>query len=293
MVSKKTKATFAATRNEKFFDAFVIIILALSFLIWFFPLLYVLLASFTPYKDVLKGSLFIIPSAFTITGYHYIFNATNIFASFRTTLFITVVGTTLSMFVSTLLAFPLSNKELPGRGLILKLLVFTMYFSGGLIPTYMVVRGVGLQNTIWAMIIPGALSVYNMLLIKSYFESMPEGLIDAAIIDGCGPMRMLVQIVIPLSLAVLMSVMLFYMVGYWNTYYSYVYYCYDKSIRPLQVVLHEIIRKATGDTEAEEYIPTITVQMSAIVFSCIPIICVYPFLQKYFTKGVMLGAVKG
>ena len=104
---------------------------------------------------------------------------------------------------------------------------------------------------------------------------------------------MLVQIVIPLSLAVLMSVMLFYMVGYWNTYYSYVYYCYDKSIRPLQVVLHEIIRKATGDTEAEEYIPTITVQMSAIVFSCIPIICVYPFLQKYFTKGIMLGAIKG
>jgi putative aldouronate transport system permease protein len=247
----------------------------------------------TPYKDVVKGSLLIIPSSFTLTGYSYIFNSTNIFASFRTTLFITVIGTALSMTVSVLLAFPLSKKELPGRALLLKLLVFTMYFSGGLIPTYMVVKNVGLQNTVWAMIVPGALSVYNMLLIKSYFENMPAALLDAALIDGCGPMRTLIQIVLPLSLPVLMSVMLFYMVGYWNTYYSYVYYCYDKAIRPLQVVLHEIIRKATGDAEAEEYIPTVTVQMSAIVFACIPIICVYPFLQKYFTKGVMLGAVKG
>ena len=143
------------------------------------------------------------------------------------------------------------------------------------------------------MIIPGALSVYNMLLVKSYFESMPDGLMDAAIIDGCGPLRTLVRIVLPLSLPVIMSVTLFFMVDYWNSYYSYVYYCYDPDLRPLQVVLREIIKKATGDAEAEEYVPTITVQMSAIVFACIPIICVYPFLQKYFTKGVMLGAIKG
>ncbi|MBO4367870.1 MAG: carbohydrate ABC transporter permease [Clostridia bacterium] len=289
----KKNSLLSATASEKIFDTCVMVILAILFLLWFFPLLYVVLASVTPYKDVIKGSLLIIPSSITFTGYSYIFNSTNIFASFRNTLIITVCGTALSMTVSVLLAYPLSKKELPGRALLLKLLVFTMYFSGGLIPTYMVVRNVGLQNTIWAMIVPGALSVYNMLLIKSYFESLPAGLLDAAIIDGCGPMRTLIQIALPLSLPVLMSVMLFYMVGYWNTYYSYVYYCYDKSLRPLQVVLHEIIQRATGEAEAEEYIPTITVQMSAIVFACLPIICVYPFLQKYFTKGVMLGAIKG
>ena len=293
VTSKKRGGLFAASAGDRVFDACVLAILALCLIIWFFPLLYVLLASFTPYKDVVKGSLIIIPSSFTLTGYRYIFNSTNIFDSFRNTFIITAAGTALSMTVSILLAFPLSRKDLPGRALLLKLLVFTMYFSGGLIPTYMVVKNTGLQNTLWAMVIPGALSVYNMLLIKSYFESMPDGLLDAAIIDGCGPTRTLIQIVLPLSLPVLMSVMLFYMVGYWNTYYSYVYYCYDKSIRPLQVVLHEIIRKATGDAEAEEYVPTITVQMSAIVFACVPIICVYPFLQKYFTKGVMLGAIKG
>lgn len=283
----------SASVGEKVFDAFVYIILAVCFFLWFFPLLYVLLASFTPYKDVVKSSLLIIPSSFTLTGYKYIFNSTNIFQSFGNTAFITVTGTVLSMVFSTLMAFPLSKKDLPGRTLLLKLLVFTMYFSGGLIPTYMVVRNIGLLNTIWAMIIPGAIGTYNLLLIKSYFESMPDGLLDAAVIDGCGPMRTLVQIVVPLSLPVLMSVMLFYMVGYWNTYYPYVYYCYDQDLRPLQVVLREIIRKATGDAQAEEYVPTITVQMSAIVFACIPIICVYPFLQKYFTKGVMLGAIKG
>ena len=289
----KRRKLLSATAGEKVFDVFVYATLGLCFLLWFFPLIYVLLASFTPYKDVVKGSLLIIPSSFTLTGYEYIFNSTNIFKSFGNTLFITVVGTSLSMTVAILLAFPLSRKDLPGRSVLLKLLVFTMYFSGGLIPTYMVVRNLKLVNTIWAMIIPGALSVYNMLLVKSYFESMPDGLMDAAIIDGCGPLRTLVRIVLPLSLPVIMSVTLFFMVDYWNSYYSYVYYCYDPDLRPLQVVLREIIKKATGDAEAEEYVPTITVQMSAIVFACIHIICVYPFLQKYFTKGVMLGAIKG
>lgn len=290
---KKRGGLMSATMGEKVFDAFIYIILAVCFLIWLFPLLYVVLASVTPYKDVVRASLVIIPSEITFEGYRFIFENSNMVQAFGNTAFVTFVGTLLSMVLSILMAFPLSKKELPGRGVLLKLLVFTMYFSGGLIPTYMVVKNTGILNTIWAMIIPGAVSTYNLLLVKSYFESMPAGLLDAALIDGCSPMRTLVQIVLPLSLPVLMSVMLFYMVGYWNTYYAYIVYCYDMNLRPLQVVLRDIIQKATGETEAEGYIPTITVQMSAIVFSCIPIICVYPFLQKYFTKGVMLGAIKG
>lgn len=282
----KRRKLLSATAGEKVFDVFVYATLGLCFLLWFFPLIYVLLASFTPYKDVVKGSLLIIPSSFTLTGYEYIFNSTNIFKSFGNTLFITVVGTSLSMTVAILLAFPLSRKDLPGRSVLLKLLVFTMYFSGGLIPTYMVVRNLKLVNTIWAMIIPGALSVYNMLLVKSYFESMPDGLMDAAIIDGCGPLRTLVRIVLPLSLPVIMSVTLFFMVDYWNSYYSYVYYCYDPDLRPLQVVLREIIKKATGDAEAEEYVPTITVQMSAIGSRAFPSSAYTPSCRSTSPKGL-------
>lgn len=293
MKYSKKQGKISAATGEKVFDAFIYIILAVCFLLWLFPLLYVVLASVTPYEDVVKASLVIIPSRITMEGYRFIIDNSNMVQAFGNTTFITVVGTLVSMAVSILMAFPLSKKDLPGRGLILKLLVFTMYFSGGLIPTYLVVKNLGMTNTIWSMIIPGLVSTYNLLLIKSYFESMPAGLLDAALIDGCSPMRTLIQIVLPLSLPVLMSVMLFYMVGYWNTYYAYVIYCYDMDLRPLQVVLRDIISKATGETEAEGYIPTITVQMSAIVFACIPIICVYPFIQRHFTKGVMLGAIKG
>ena len=294
MVMKNTKRQgISAATGEKIFDAFIYITLAVCFLLWLFPLLYVVLASVTPYEDVVQASLVIIPSRITLEGYRFIIKGSNMLQAFSNTTFITVVGTAISMVVSILMAFPLSKKDLPGRALILKLLVFTMYFGGGLIPTYLVVRNLGMANTIWSMIIPGAVSTYNLLLIKSYFESMPSGLLDAALIDGCSPMRTLVQIVLPLSLPVLMSVTLFYMVGYWNTYYAYVIYCYDMDLRPLQVVLRDIISKVTGETEVEGYVPTITVQMSAIVFACLPIICVYPFIQKYFTKGVMLGAIKG
>lgn len=279
--------------SDRVVNVVVLILISVLFLIWFFPMLYVVLASVTPYEDVVKGGFFIIPSRPTFSAYRFLFDSTGIFGSFVTTVTITVVGTLLSMALSILMAFPLSKKGLPGRNLLTKLLVFTMYFSGGLIPTYMMVRNLKLLNTIWALIIPGCVSTYNMLLLRSYFANMPEELMEAAEVDGCGPFRTLVQIALPLSLPVTMSVMLFYMVSYWNTYYAYYYYCYDKALRPLQVVLMDLIRQATGEAEVDEFIPTITVQMSAVVFSCVPIVCVYPFIQKYFTTGIMLGAVKG
>lgn len=294
MVSRlPAKRKKQSTLSDRISNFIILLLITAMFIVWFFPLLYVVIASVTPYKDVVRGGLFIIPSEITLGGYTYIFKSTNILASFRTTLIVTVIGTFLSMTLSILLAYPLSKKTLPGRGMILKLLIFTMYFGGGLIPTYLTVRNTGMLNTIWAMIVPGCISTYNMLLIKSYFENMPDALFDAATVDGCGPTRTLFQIALPLALPVIMSVMLFYMVGYWNTYYAYVYYCWDVSLRPLQVVLRELIRQVTGEAAAEEYIPTITVQMSAVVFACIPIICVYPFIQRYFTQGIMLGAIKG
>lgn len=293
MVRAKTGNHIRETGSDRVINAAVLVLLAVLFVIWFFPMLYVVLASVTPYEDVVRAGLLILPSRPTFTAYSFLFSSTGIVGSFLVTLTVTVVGTLLSMALSILLAFPLSKKGLPGRALITKLLVFTMYFSGGLIPTYMMVRRLHLLNTIWALIIPGCVSTYNMLLLRSYFVSMPDELLEAAEVDGCRPLRTLVQIALPLSLPVTMSVMLFYMVAYWNTYYAYYYYCYDKALRPLQVVLMDLIRSATGEAEADEFVPTITVQMAAVVFSCVPIVCVYPFIQKYFTTGIMLGAVKG
>lgn len=281
------------SRGDRIVDAIVMVIILLVFIMWFFPLLYVALASVTPYVDVVRGGLLILPSSPTFEGYRYLFRATAMLKSFSNTLIITLVGTTISMALSVLLAYPLAKKDLPGRGMIAKLLIFTMYFGGGLIPTYLVVRQLGILNSLWAMIIPGCVSTYNMLLIRSYFANMPEEITEAALVDGCGPMKTLLRIALPLALPVIMSVMLFYMVSYWNTYYAYYYYCYDTNLRPLQVVLMDLIKQATGDSEADEYIPTITVQMSAVVFTCVPIIMVYPFIQRYFTQGIMLGAVKG
>ena len=293
MVRAKTGNRIRETGSDRVINAAVLVLLAVLFVIWFFPMLYVVLASVTPYEDVVRAGLLILPSRPTFTAYSFLFSSTGIVGSFLVTLTVTIVGTLLSMALSILLAFPLSKKGLPGRALITKLLVFTMYFSGGLIPTYMMVRRLHLLNTIWALIIPGCVSTYNMLLLRSYFVSMPDELLEAAEVDGCGPLRTLVQIALPLSLPVTMSVMLFYMVTYWNTYYASYYYCYDKALRPLQVVLMDLIRSATGEAEADEFVPTITVQMAAVVFSCVPIVCVYPFIQKYFTTGIMLGAVKG
>lgn len=281
------------SRSDRFTDVVVTVLLTLVFILWFFPMLYVVLASLTPYVDVVKGGLFILPSRPTFEGYAYLFRATGIIKSLLNTLGITVVGTVLSMALSVLMAFPLSRKDLPGRRLITKLTVFTMYFGGGLIPTYIVVKQLGILNSLWALVIPGLISTYNMLLIRSYFVNMPEEITEAAMVDGCGPTRTLIRIALPLAMPVVMSVMLFYMVAYWNTYYAYFYYCYDAGLRPLQVLLMDLIRQATGDLEADEYIPTITVQMSAVVFTCVPIVLVYPFIQRYFTQGIMLGAVKG
>lgn len=279
--------------GDKAFDVGIYIISGLIALLCLYPLYLVLINSFSDPFAVAKGEVVIIPKGFSFDAYKEAFKNGDIVRGYANSLFYLFFGVIINMVMTIPAAYALSKQHMKGRNAIMMMIVFTMYFSGGLIPTYLVVKNLGMTNTIWSMIIPGLISTYNLLLIKSYFESMPAGLLDAALIDGCSPMRTLIQIVLPLSLPVLMSVTLFYMVGYWNTYYAYVIYCYDMDLRPLQVVLRDIISKATGETEAEGYIPTITVQMSAIVFACIPIICVYPFIQKYFTKGVMLGAIKG
>lgn len=281
------------SRADKAFYAVNGVVMVLLFVLYAWPLWFVLIASVSDPNLVQAGEVLLWPKGFHLEGYKLIVEYKDILRGYFNSVVYTVAGTAINLVMTIFAAYPLSRKDFMPRKTLAALFIFTMYFSGGLIPTYMMVRRLHLLNTIWALIIPGCVSTYNMLLLRSYFVSMPDELLEAAEVDGCGPLRTLVQIALPLSLPVTMSVMLFYMVTYWNTYYAYYYYCYDKALRPLQVVLMDLIRSATGEAEADEFVPTITVQMAAVVFSCVPIVCVYPFIQKYFTTGIMLGAVKG
>lgn len=297
----KRRKLLSATAGEKVFDVFVYATLGLCFLLWFFPLIYVLLASFTPYKDVVKGSLLIIPSSFTLTGYEYIFNSTNIFKSFGNTLFIAVVGTSLSMTVAILLAFPLSRKDLPGRSVLLKLLVFTMYFSGGLIPTYMVVTGLGLYNSRLAMILPVLLSTYNMMICRSAMEAVPEDLFECASLEGANDFYMLTRIAVPLVKPTLAVLTLYYAVARYNDFFNAMLYLGKSELQPLQMFLRrililssaEVLQQAGTAGAAAAAQNTLKIRYVCIVLAAVPIFCITPFVQKYLVSGTMLGAVKG
>ncbi|KKI90587.1 ABC transporter permease [Bacillus sp. SA1-12] len=281
--------------EDRIFNAVIYLILGIVGIICVFPLLYVLAVSVTPYGEVLKnGGYIIIPKSFTLEAYHQLFSGNEIVKAFGITVFITVVGTLVNMFLTTFMAYPLSRKDLPGRNFFLFLVVFTLLFSGGIIPTYLVVRDTGLVDTVWAMIIPNAVGAFNLLIMKSFFENIPNELFDSARIDGAKEFRILFQIVMPLSLPVLLTVGLFYAVGHWNEFFQAVMYITDTELYPLQVVIRNILMQSTNPEQMlEEYVPTTTLQMAAVIVASLPIIVVYPFIQKHFTKGVMIGSIKG
>lgn len=272
------------------------IILAVVAIVSIFPLLFVVSMSLTPYEEVMRnGGFVIIPRSITLDGYKEVLNGEDIPNAFLVTVFLTTVGTLINLVLTMLAAYPLSKKKLPGRSGLLLLMLFTMLFNGGMIPTYLLVKDLGLLNSIWSMIIPGAISTFNLLIMKSFFENLPEELFESARIDGAKELRILLQLVIPLSLPVMMTIGLFYAVQHWNTLFSAILYVSDRSLFPLQVVLREILISAqTLDyAAAETTIPTETFKMSAVILSSLPIIIVYPFIQKYFAKGALLGSVKG
>ena len=280
-------------KKDKMFDLGFYLILLVVIVICVFPLLYVVSVSFTPMAEVQKnGGFLVIPRSFTLDAYKAIIKQNQLGKAMIITVLVTLGGTVVSMFFSVLIAYPLSKEELPGRKTIMTLVVFTMMFGGGTIPTYLLIKNLGMIGSYWALIIPGCINTYNMIVIKSFFENMPKDLFESAEIDGAGQFRILAQIVVPLSKPVLMTVMLFYAVGYWETYFAAIMYLPDQNMQTLQVVLRRMLTP-NPEMNAETVVPTMTLQMAAVVFSSVPIILVYPFIQKYFTKGIMLGAVKG
>lgn len=279
--------------GEKVFDICTYIILFGVMLICLFPLLYVVSVSLTPMSEVLKqGGFLVIPKKVTMDAYKAIFEQRLLPRSMVITAFVTVAGTAINMIFTTLMAYPLSKIKLPGRTKLVPFIVFTMLFNGGTIPTYLLIKNLHLIGTYWALLLPGAIWTYNLLVVKAFFENLPEELFESARIDGAGEFRVLWKIALPLSKPVMMTVMLFYAVGHWETYFAAIMYLPDQKMQTLQVVLRRMLTP-NSEMNPDTVVPTMTLQMAMVVFSSLPIIIVYPFIQKYFTKGVMLGAVKG
>jgi putative aldouronate transport system permease protein len=280
--------------EDKLFNAVIYTILAVVGLVAVIPILYVVSVSLTPYAEVLKnGGYVLIPKEITFQAYAKILSSSSIWNSLKVTVFVTVVGTAINLILTMLMAYPLSRKGMPHRNLFMFVVVFTLLFNGGIIPTYLIVKDTGLIDTVWALILPNAIWSFNVLIMKSFFENLPEELFEASRIDGAGEFRILWQIVIPLSIPSIMTIGLFYAVGHWNQFFSAIMYITDRNIYPLQVVVRELLMLSQQADNTENMVPTVTMQMSAVVIASAPIIAVYPFLQKHFTKGMLLGSVKG
>lgn len=281
--------------GDRGFQIAVYVLLTLVGLAAVVPLLYVLAVSLTPFAVVLKhGGYVLFPKELTFNAYEKLVGNSAIPRSLLVTVYITVVGTLINLMLTTLLAYPLSRKQLPGRNMFLMMVVLTLLFSGGIIPTYLIVKATGLIDSLWSLILPTAVSSFNVLIMKSFFEQLPEELFESARIDGAREFRILFQLAVPLSLPVMITVGLFYAVGHWNSFFSAIMYMTDRSLYPLQVVVREILMLSQQPLEnAEDQVPTVTMQMAAVVFASAPILVVYPFLQKHFTKGMLLGSIKG
>lgn len=264
-------------------------------IIMVYPFWYVVMYSFSVPSQSSLSHLYLWPAGFTLENYKYAFSKDILFSGFFNSVFLTVTGTAVNMVLTVMLAYPLSRERLPGKKFFSAFVVFPMLFNGGMIPTYLVIKQFGLMDSLWSLITSMAVNVYNLLILTKFFKSIPDSLIDAAKIDGCGDVLTLVKIVLPLSKASLATVALFYAVQHWNEFLHATIYINTDSRWPLQVVLRNIIDMVANDlnSSGEVFMNPENFKMATIVITVVPILCVYPFLQKYFTQGVMMGSVKG
>ncbi len=267
-----------------------------------YPLWFVIIASISDPNLVATGKVLFLPKGVTFEGFKYIFRDPRIWSGYYNTIRYTLVGTMLALFITIPAGYALSRNDMLGRGLIMKLLIVTKYFSGGLIPTYLVVKKLGLVNTPYVLMILGSFSVFNLILCRTYFlNTMPIELQEAAEIDGCGIFQYFMKIVIPLSKSIIAIMVLYYAVGHWNSFFNGLIYVTDSDLYPLQLILRDIlitgqsVDPSTVDPESLELMKQIarTIQYGVIIVSSLPVLVLYPFVQKHFVKGVMIGSVKG
>ncbi|TDG00584.1 carbohydrate ABC transporter permease [Paenibacillus piri] len=287
---------------DHIFGACNLLFLTIITLVTLLPVIAVLLSSVTPMDDVIKhpSSFIVIPSSLTFDYYAWLFRgSSSIIDAYTITILRTLVGTAISLALTIVTAYPLSKKFLPGRGGIMSIFFFTMLFSGGIIPTFLIVNGLHLTNSFWALIIPSALSVYNLIIMRTFFQTIPIELEESAYIDGASEMTTLLRIVLPVSLPSLATISLFYAVFHWNAFFDAVMYITNRKLWPLQLILREILVKndigdlALGGSLSEVRPPSSVLINTTIVVAVLPIMCVYPFLQRYFIQGMMVGSIKG
>ncbi|KEZ87653.1 carbohydrate ABC transporter permease [Lacrimispora celerecrescens] len=289
-------------REDMAFSFMVYVLLTFVLIIIAFPLIYLVSASFSSPQAVISGRVWLLPVDFTIKGYEAIFKDSSIIRGFLNSLYITVVGTGINILMTVMMAYPISRKKFYGRKAFTMFMMITMFFGGGLVPTFLLINHLHMYNTFWAVMVPGCVGITNVIICRTYFESsIPEELYESASLDGCDDFGFLIRIVLPLSKPVLAVLVLYYAVGHWNSYFNEMIYLEDKVKYPLQVVLRQILIMSQVademmlDFSAAEQAQGMAdlLKYSTIVVSSLPMLILYPFIQKYFVKGVMIGSVKG
>lgn len=297
-------ATIRLSRGDQVFDIVNYSLLSIILVVVLYPLLFVVSASISDPNQILLGNMWLIPKGFTLDGYRRIFENERIWLGYRNSIIYTLAGTTLNVTLTIAGAYPLSRRDFAGRAFFMGLIVFTMFFTGGLIPLYLVVRRLGMLNTRWAMIIPNAVAVWNLIITRTYFQStIPDELLDSAQMDGCTNIRFLMSIVLPLSLPIVAVMGLFYGVQHWNTFFNALIYLSDAELFPLQIVLREILIQNQmlemsidvfdPDAELRDQLIAESIKYGVIIVASVPVLLAYPFIQRYFVKGVMVGSLKG
>jgi len=301
-LKNKNKNKVKDSRGDKIYYTIVYILLIIILLIVLYPLIYILSASFSSPHAVSTGKVILFPVEFSLEGYKAVFRYKDVIIGYRNTLYYTIVGTAINVALTLMAAYPLSRKTLPGRGFITFLFTFTMLFSGGMVPHYILMSELNLLNKPWTMLIPGAISITNLIITRTFMiNNIPSDLLEAAQIDGCSDIKYFFSVILPLSKANIAVITLYYAVGHWNSYFNAFLYLSDKNLFPLQIFLREILvlsqidASTVSDQETLVAIQGLSdlLKYSLIVVATVPILCLYPFVQRYFIKGVMIGSLKG
>lgn len=289
------------SKGDKVFTIFNYFFLTLLFIITLYPILYVVSCSFSNPQELMAGRVWLWPGGFTLEGYNVVFHYKRVWDGFANSFFYAVVGTLFNLTVTIMAAYPLSRKDFIGRNAISFIFAFTMWFSGGLIPSFLLIKGLHLYDTRWALIIPGAISIYNTFVMRTYFQTnVPDELLESAKLDGCDDFGFLFRVVLPLSGPILAVMGLFYAVGHWNSYFGALLYLNQPKLFPLQIVLREVLVLNTAqemvadlDIQSQREQMSELLKNSLIVVASIPVIIIYPFVQKFFVKGMLIGSIKG
>ncbi|MFE0558688.1 carbohydrate ABC transporter permease [Paenibacillus lautus] len=285
----KKQESFAS----KLFDVFNVLFMIVLIIVMAYPMVYVFSASISNNAMVASGAVLLWPKKITLIAYEQLIYNPDLWVSYWNTIRYTFLQTVLTLIATSAMAYPLAKRWLPGRRVILLMAAFTLLFSGGMIPTFLIVQRLGMLDTIWAIVLPSLISTWYLFIMRTFFEALPEELEDAAAIDGCGSMQILVRIVLPLSVPVMVTIGLFTAVNQWNSFFSALIYLNDREMYPLQIMMRNILIAGTNVQGEGDLTHLETLKYAMIMIGTLPILCVYPFIQKYFVQGTMIGGIKG